>query len=309
MSDDAGTEGTAPTGNDSDTGSDGGDWRSNLPDSLVSAPYFRSADSLEAAIADIKYAAEVQGNSLRIPGPDASDEARAAFYDKIVERAPGVMRKPDIDNDDAVAAVLRDLGKPDEAKDYVLEANEDINLTDERVGQLKDFAHQAGLTKSQFNKFMGLLSERNIMELANLNSEREANLSQLKGEWGAAYDQKRGKIRKVLEMAGADDGLMAAFDNDQLGAGDLRMFENLAGRLTGEGGAVSGQGKSEPAPIMTPVEATLQLKELEDRLIGVYDLAPDQKQALMKRRMELMKLAHPDSSEDDSMLRRSIYGS
>ena len=88
------------------------------------------------------------------------------------------------------------------------------------------------------------------------------------------------------------------------------MFHTLADKLgSGEGGQVGGQGKSEPEPVMTPHEATLQLAELEARLIGVYDLPPDQKQALMKKRMELMQLAKPNSSTDMSMLTRSIYGS
>ena len=302
-------QGTAPTGDGGNTGGDGGDWRSNLPDSLVSAPYFRGADSLEAAIADITRAAETAGTSLRIPGPDASDEARAEFYDRIVEKAPGVMRKPDILDDTSVNAVLRDLGLPAEASEYTYEVDERLNMSDERVGELKAMAHEAGLTKNQFDKFMGKLTERDLGDLNAMIADRDKGLGELKGEWGAAYEQRMGKVAKVLDMIDAPDALREMFQEGQLSAADLRMFYNVADRLSGgEGGQVAGQGKSEPAPVLTPHEATLQLAELEHKLIG-KNLPADQQQALMKRRFELMQLAHPDSSTDDSMLRRSIYGS
>ena len=276
---------------DGNTGGDGGDWRSNLPDQLVSAPYFRSADSLEAAIADITRAADTSGNSLRIPGPDADDAARAEFYQRIVEKAPGVMRAPDRDDPDAINAILSQLGKPAEANEYAFNQIEGHELSDERVGELKQFALQAGLTKAQFDAFMSQQLTKDAADMDQARAAHEAQIGELKGEWGAAYDQRMGKVAKMLEATGADPRLAAALADGTLSASDARWLHGVAERLGGgEGGPVGAQRKDEPEPIMTPDEALERLNELEKGRLGKF-MPPEEQAIFTRKRMELMKLA------------------
>ena len=292
----------------SDTGGDGG-WRDALPDSVNAAPFFRGADSLDAAIADLTRAAEGQGNSLRIPGPDADDAARAEFYDKIAASAPGVMRAPDQDDSAAIGAILTQLGKPAEANEYALTDVDGAPISDERAGELKKFAHEAGLTKSQFDKFMGQMLSQDATDVGATRTEHEKQIGELKGEWGSAYEQRMAKVAKMLEVTGAEPRLAQALTDGNLSAKEARWLHSLSERLGGgEGGAVGSQGKSEPEPVLTPHEALLRLNELEKGNIGVF-MDPETQAAFTKKRMELMQLAKPNSSTDDSMLRRSLYGS
>jgi hypothetical protein len=275
-------------------GDDAKPWHEGLPPELVAAPFIRGADSLEAALADITRAAEIQGNSIRVPGPDADDAARSEFYASIVEKAPGVMRTPDLADQAAVDAILAQLGKPTEANDYALTDVEGITVPDERVGELKAFAHAAGLTRTQFDAFMGKLLAQDASQQGTAQTAHEAELAELKGEWGAAYDQRVAKINKMLELTGGEARLTESLAAEHLTANEVRWFHSLAERLGGgEGGAVGSQGKGEPEPIMTPHEAVLQLRELEKNRIGVF-MPKEEQDAFIKRRMELLKLAKPE---------------
>jgi len=269
-------------------------WHEGLPPELVAAPFIRGADSLEAALADISRAADIQGNSIRVPGPDADDAARAEFYDSIVSKAPGVMRTPDLDDSGAVDAILTQLGKPAEVSDYALTAVEGAAVSDEQVGELKRFALESGLTRKQFDVFMGKMLTREASSTTAAQTAHDAALAELKGEWGAAYDQRLGKVAKMLELTGGDADLVEAMTSGNLKASELKWFHSLAERLgSGEGGEIGGQGKTEPAPIMTPHEAVLQLRELEKGRLGVF-MPQEEQAAFIKRRMELLKLAKPE---------------
>ena len=284
-------------------------WHDDLPAELVAAPYFRGADNLAAAIADLTQAAETQGNSLRIPGPDADDAARAEFYSKIVEKAPGVMRTPDLTDQAAIDAVLTQLGKPAEMKDYALTEVDGMKLSDERTGELKRFAHESGLTKKQFDAFMGKVLTQDATSMSAADTAHQSEIDTLKGEWGATYDTRMAKVKKVLDLSGADASLIEAFTAGHLKAAELRMFHNLGERLGGgEGGAIGEQGKGGEPPAMTPGEAVLQLAELDNKLIGKF-LPEDQKRAMMAKRMELIQLSRkPEDRVDDSVIRRAIGG-
>jgi len=277
-----------------DTGKPSGDWRSNLPPELATAPYFRSAKNLEQAVSDLSAAAANAGNSLRIPGPDADEDALNKFYDKIQAKAPQLMRRPD--SDEAYQQVLRDLGMPEEASKYALPEVDGIKLADERIGELKAMAHEAGLTGKQFDGFMKSMLTKEAADLSATQTARESDIAQLRGEWGAAADQRYGEVARLLEATGAAPELIEAVNNRHVDAQTMRWFHSMADKMGsgGEGAPLGGQGKGEPAPIMTPAEATLQLGELESKLIGKR-MPADQQAVLMKRRMELMKLAYPDT--------------
>jgi hypothetical protein len=268
-------------------------WHEGLPPELVAAPFIRGADSLEAALADITRAAELQGNSIRVPGPDADDTARAEFYASIVEKAPGVMRTPDLADQASVDAILTQLGKPAEVSEYALTAVEGLTLSDEKVGELKKFAHESGLTRKQFDAFMGKMLTQDASNMGAAQTEHDAKLAELKGEWGAAYDQRIAKVNKMLELTGGEERVTQALADGNLTAAEVKWFYSLSERLGGgEGGEVGGQGKGEPAPIMTPHEALLQLRELEKGRLGVF-MPKEEEVAFIKRRMELMKLSKP----------------
>lgn len=279
---------------DSVVSDNSGDWRSSLPPELASAPYFRSAASLEQAVADVSAAAANAGNSLRIPGPDADESALEAFYKKIQDKAPTLMRKPD--SDEAYRQVLRDMGLPEEASKYAIPEVEGIKLPDERVGELKTMAHEAGLTGKQFDGFMKSMLTKEALDLEVSATAREADLAQLRGEWGATTDQRYGEVARLLEATGAAPELIEAVNNRHVDASTMRWFHAMADKMGsgGEGSQLTGQGKGEPESVVTPGEALMRLSELEDKMIGKR-LPADVQAAYTKKRLDLMRLAYPEN--------------
>ena len=304
-----GNESGGAEGSGDGVGAGGSNWHDGLPADIVAAPYFRNATSLEQAISDLTTAADNAGNSIRIPGPDADDAARAEFYGRIVEKAPGVMRTPDMDNPSAISAILAQLGKPAEAKDYAITAVEGAELTPERTGELKAMALEAGLTRTQFDGFMKQMLTGDAKALGVAKVAHEQQVGELKGEWGAAYTERMAKVAKMLEITGSDPGLVKAAADGTLPPAQVRWLYKLADRLGGgEGGAVGDQGKGEPPEgRMTPAEATLRLEELNKKLIGNFDLTTDERLALTAKRMELIQLKSGETA-DANVIRRAIYG-
>jgi len=270
-----------------------GDWRESLPQQLRDAPYIREAKTADEAFAGIKGAAEYMGNSLRIPGPDAGAEAMQKFYERVMEKAPGLMRKPDTSDPESFDAILKALGKPDSADKYQLPEIDGYQIPDERIGRLKAIAHEAGLTADQAAKLYQTMLSDEANSQANQLGEHQAQMQQLRGEWGLAYESRMAAARKALEATKAPADVMAAFDNGSLAAEGIRWMYGLSQSLgAGEGGQVASQG-SQSAPVMTPGEAAAQLEEIGRRIIGKRpaDLAPGEYERLAKKRIDLMRLA------------------
>jgi len=269
------------------------DWRASLPAQLRDAPYIREAKTAEEAFAGIKGAAEYMGNSLRIPSADAGPEAMQQFYQRVMEKAPGLMRKPDTSDPASFDAILTALGKPDSADKYTLPDIEGYQIPDERIGRLKAIAHEAGLTADQAAKLYQTMLSDEANSQANQLSDHQAQMQQLRGEWGMAFESRMAAARRALEATKAPADVMAAFDNGSLAAEGIRWMFGLSQSLgAGEGGQVASQG-NQSAPLMTPAEARAQLEEIGKRIIGKRpsELAPGEYERLAKKRVDLMRLA------------------
>jgi len=287
---DNGTGGMA--GGTADVGSGvGTDWRASLPPELGTAPWIRSAPSLEQAVADMQRAAEVTGNSLRIPGPDASEQQRQEFYQRVLEKAPGLMPKPA--DEASLKLALKALGMPDDPGKYQLPEIEGMEIADERVGELRAMAHQAGLTGKQFEGFMQQMLSQDVQRMADARAAADSDLAQLKGEWGSAHDTRMQQIVQLAASTDAPQDLVEALQSGGINADTLRWFHTLVERMGApEGGAVADQGKQPAKGPLTPAEAFAQLEEVEAQLVGKFDIPAERKQYLMKRRLELMQAAY-----------------
>ncbi len=93
------------------------EWHGNLPDELKNAPIFKPAQdgtikSVEQVVLDLNNLAQVAGNSLRMPGPDAGDDDIKAFHTKVMEKVPGLMVLPNMEDEANLATHFTKLGKP-----------------------------------------------------------------------------------------------------------------------------------------------------------------------------------------------------
>lgn len=278
------------------------EWYESLPDELKSAPFFKAGDDgpkeLSQVVADLTGAAQHMGNSIRIPGADAGDEAMAEFRQRAASKIPGLMVMPSEDDDEAMMSVFRSMGMPDKPEDYKLPEIEGVDWTATDMGDAKAQAHALGMTQKQFSTMIAKQQEQQTVATERTEHELAEAMTALKGEWGAAYDTRVGMIKDVLAQTDAPEYLTQMLESGKLPPADMRMFHRMADMLGAEGSQVAGQEGS--SVTTTPDDALAQLTDIENRADrALFDpMHPDHKR-LVKKRVELMMLAYPDSSTGD----------
>lgn len=261
-------------------------WRESLPEPFREAPYFKDAESPEAALQAVQNAAAWQGNSLRIPGPDASDEDKAVFMEKAVERIPGLMPVP---TEDSVGdMVFRKIGKPENAEGYKVPEIEDFELAGERAGELKAFAHENNYTQGQFEAMVrrdAELTKSQSEQVMNSLKEEQTLLSQ---EWGAATEERMGDIVAFLANdKTAPPALREAAQKGEITAEYARWLHGLVERVS-EPGELARQPEGERK--LPPSEALEQFHEITARLIKMQPGDPEYSM-LKDKRMVLAEQA------------------
>ena len=257
-----------------------GSWKDSLPEGLRDAPYFKNAESPDQVLADLTNAAAWQGNSMRIPGPDAPPEQRMEVAQKAMEKMPELMLTPNREDPERMDALWKQMGRPESPDGY--QAPEGADLAD-----LKAFAHQANLTAEQFQTLADnmVTNQNQSMEKAQL--ELQSQYQTLSQEWGAAYDQNMQDIGKLL--SNAPDSVKQAYESKTLPADQLRWLHEIS-QLGSESAQVPGQAEAAPR-IMNPDDARAQLGEIEARLFDV-NCPPEERQLLNAKRRKLIGLAH-----------------
>ncbi len=84
--------------------------------------------------------------------------------------------------------VYKQLGRPETHDKYELGYEGNIDVSDELVGQFKQFAHGLGLTQKQFNDVVGFqldaITAQSEAYDAQLATQKEENIVALKQKWG-----------------------------------------------------------------------------------------------------------------------------
>ncbi len=256
-------------------------WKDRLPEELQSAPYFKNAESPEQVLADLNNAAAWQGNSIRIPGPDAGAEDIAAFQSKAIEKFPGLMPTPNLEDSDAMSQVFGQLGRPESPDGYSLPEGLEMD-----VATLRAHAHQSNMTNQQFQALVSALGKEQADAIEASQNALAEQYQTLQTEWGAAYEQNMQEVGKLL--SDAPDVIKEAFANKTLTADQLRWFHSKA-QLGESDAQIPGQGDGAPRQ-MTPDEAQAQLVEVEKRLFA-KDVTPEEQQMLQQKRLKLIALS------------------
>jgi hypothetical protein len=262
-----------------------------IPEGLRDAPYFKADSegnfrSMDQVRADLDNAAAWQGNSLRIPGPDASDEQKTEFMGKAVERIPGLMPVPI--GEDVGELIYQKIGKPTEAEKYKFPEIEDSPFADETIGTMKARAFENNLTQTQFTKLvndqLAVLQDSRAADDTMITQEQAV----LQEEWGSAKDERMTDIANFLSNdESAPPELAQAVKDGKVTAQYARWLYNLVERVS-EPGELNGQPRGEPTP--TPAEAKARLNEINAQIIGMPETDPSY-QHLYDQRLELAKAA------------------
>lgn len=254
-----------------------------LPESLQSIPFLKGAENAEQFVQRLTSAAEHMGNSMRIPGPDASDDAWKEFDAKLAEKIPGLQRF-NFDSDEDRAAIMKKLGQPESAEDYGAEGD---------GAWLADVALASGLTKHQFTKLVEGVTAANKTRAENLTAEQAQAIEQLHNDWGLSKPKKLEHIEGLLKLTGAPESQVTAFKEGNMDASTLKWLDSIAGQFAEV--AKFNTDRNDP-DALTPVEAQAQIQELISN--PDYYAQNAVGEGLRKKMLELQKAANPGSSSN-----------
>jgi hypothetical protein len=279
----------SPDGEGSSGGTGDGNWSDGLPDTVQAWDEVKNSDSPEKFWDQMTNMRSRLGQSIRVPGQDAGDEDWKAFNQKLIDKVPTLMQKPDATDKERMAEVYKAMGKPADAEGYVVP--EDLKLvSEEALEGLRKQAFELNLNNEQFaNMVKGV--EAQLTEKDTKGSElAEANRAGVKAEWGAAYDKHYDAVTKYLEDTGAPKDLVDAAKDKKLPPDAAKWFLSQYEATKGEGSNASGD--SSTGDVMTPSEATIQIGEIMNNKSHAYWNPRDPAHKLaMDRMVKLHKYA------------------
>lgn len=236
-------------------------WHESLPEPLRNAPFLGKAENVDDAVAKLAHAAQLVGTSIRIPGENASDDDRAAFYQKLSE-VPGVARLPVPDDIEGLNSLLAKLGKPEEPSKYVTPEVENFEWDTDMLTDLRRYAHEAGMTNTQFQKFAQQIAQQELEAASAAQSEQEAERAALKADWGEALTEREDLIRGWLKQSQAPESMMDMLDNKSLPNSTMKWLYDIASQFKDTTNPVSKDRDSRGAPTVAPAEAKAKIAEI-----------------------------------------------
>jgi len=232
------------------------DWMSELNDELKSSGVLDQYESQEAALQGLIDTKSMLGNSIRIPGEDASDDLKNEFANTLMSKVPGVMLKPDMNNEEQSANFYKTLGVPPTADKYKMP--DGVNIPEQAESQFRESALAMNMTQSQFKTAIKNMSETMATSASEFDSKRDAITNKLRGEWGAALDERMSMAKK-LHDANFKESMGIEFDD--LDPSHIPGLYATAKALNGAGNQFGDQPPSE-ITVMTPGEAEMQISEM-----------------------------------------------
>lgn len=283
---------------DGGAGAGGGDWRAALPTDVQAWEETKTAADSSALWNQLGHMRSRLGNSITLPGEDASTEARTEFLNKAMNLAPELTIKPDADNAEAMIAHYRSMGMPEEAGGYNIEGvdlPEGVTLQSDAMIAMGALAHKNGLTNKQFKGFVGELLTQDIASAAGQAEKQKTDLTALNTEWGVTYDTRINDAVQIAEATGAPASMV-----DQMKAGGApaemyKYFHQLASQFGKEGGNLTKlQGDK---GLVDPGTALDQINEIQGNKEHAYfNQADPGHQAALTKMRDLYKKAYPDAN-------------
>lgn len=177
--------------------------------------------------------------------------------------ADRILRIPDADDAEGMAAIYDKLGRPQDAAGYEIKAPE---------GSAPDFAdkmsaamHELGLSKAQAQglaKIYGEVAASQGEQTSEATAAQlEADKAALKTEWGAAHDERMGNAKRLIREAGIDGETLDKVEAEVGFTNTMRLIGHLADKLGAETAEPNGEGQGSGA--MTPAMAKAKIDELK----------------------------------------------
>lgn len=275
-----------------------------VPEWLAEAPFFKAEEGTKSAdqiLADLNNAAQWMGNSLRMPGPDAPAEDIAKLQERVMEKIPGLMKTPE--DPEQAGAIFAKLGKPETAEGYKLP--EGVELDSAQAGEIMAWAHDADMTQSQFERYLGKYVEAGQAGAERARQEHEQSMAALKADLGAAFDVKKSEAIDFLRSNDhTPKNVVDALENDLLPADQVRWLMSLADAISPEDGDFQRQ-ESSASSVVSPSEAVEQIDEITRRLYDP-DLSPEMRKGLVTKLVRLQYMRDGQKPPPEAEVARAI---
>ena len=224
------------------------DWKANLSDEVRADKSLENIKDIEGLAKSYVHAQKLVGaDKIPVPNKYATDKDWDAVYEK--------------------------LGRPKTSDGYKYELPEDQKVDEAALKNFSSQAHKLGLLPTQAQGMVKFYNEMMGKQLADAESistaQREKAMTELKTEWGQAYDQKLQKANAVVSSV-FPKGIMSMNLEDGSKIGDhpavIKAFSALADKM-GEDNIVQASG-----PVfMTPKEIEKQIGELQQPGSSYWD--------------------------------------
>lgn len=282
-------------------------WRDGLSDELkgnASLANFPDINALAKSFVDTK---AMQGASIRIPGEDASDEIRAEFANKLIDKVPNLMFKPDFDDPKKNGDFYKSIGVPAEAKEYEVPTVEGIDtsqIDDAQVTLMREISLNNNLTKAQFKGIMESTLKSQHDKSVESASKLNEGMQSLRQEWGLAFEDNIRLAVQAAKDTNAPPAFVEAMVNNQVNSDSIKWLHAVGKQLGSNPNNFGNQGDGGNDGVMTPVEAKAKIAEMMDNREHAYwdNHHPGHTDAI-NRMLELQKFANPNASTSMDALR------
>lgn len=286
-------------------------WQDVLPENVREWDEVKTAgDDPQKFWDQISNHREFLGQSIRIPGPDAGDEAWAKFNEKLVAKVPTLIPAPNTDDPVVMDAFYSKIGRPAKPEDYKIPEMkvevEGYQMDMKPIEILRPIAHKHGVTQKQFEGIVKEMTEANAAMVVESGKAKAEKIKGLETEWGAAYEQNYSKAIAAAKNSKAPEALLKALESKQADPSVVKWLHSLSETMGGgeDNPLLRDKNSNNKPPTMTPAEAQERIDEIMGNREHPYWIAshPQHKDA-MERMLRLQKLAHPEASTKVSDLR------
>ena len=245
------------------------DWKANLSDEIRADKSLENINDIESLAKSYVHAQKLVGSDkIPVPNKHATEKDWDAVYEK--------------------------LGRPKTAEEYKFNLPEDQKVDEAALKNFFTQAHKLGLLPGQAEGMVKFYNEMIGNELAQADSlassQREKAITELKTEWGPAYDQKLQQANNVVSSV-FPQGFMNTNLADGTKLGDhpavIKAFADLAGKM-GEDNIVQASGPTH----MTPKQLDKEIATLQAPGSAYWDKNHPGHDAAVEEVKELFKLKH-----------------
>lgn len=211
------------------------------------------------------------------------------------DRAGNTLLRPKEGDESGWQDLYNQLGRPETSSDYKYEVAE--NADTQTIDWFRDVAHKAGMSQDQFSmiarEFDGMIEGIESARADEFAKKSEQEFSDLKREWGLAYDANTQAAQRAAAKFGFTQEEISGIEQVVGTKAVMQKFAEI-GKSFGEDQFRSGDQASEFA--ITPAAAQSQIGELQGdkQFMEAYfdNTHPGHKSAVEKM-TKLNKAAYP----------------